>query len=627
MSLVAEVPGVVYAPDGRGVLCTWDAVPAVAPYVGKSVPSLPLTPLESLPGYAAYLEVLERNNIDPYPHQVSGAEFLANRAYGFLCHPMRAGKTLTTLLAAKLAGHRRILVLCPPISKWVWGDEVSKWLGTEALILSGLSRSRALRYCSVCKLSGRMPDGRRCPACRQRNGSTYGYHIIGVQETVEPTKRARDQGLVLHRCRKHPEVRSRPDEELRCPDCRAELREALLTSEVIVGNYDILFGRGYRTLTSRVEIREEYAGWSEPLSLLDFDLVILDESHYLRGFDTSYAKRGKMLSDRVQQMITHVPAAWLVTGTPIFGLVRDLYGQLSVATNGLYGDAREFTERYCGGHRGAYGWESKGRSNEEELKERLDVVMDIRQRSEIFKDMPQKQRRVLYIDNDKPIRRKISGGARGAVAKLIDAIAPKKHKAVVENVVPELAEGLKVYVLTYRPKHAERLANLLAKTMNSKQWRARMNMVRAEIFLGQNEAGISPRRRRQLAKSYVDHQGAAVFVATIGTMPASISLIGASMVHMADFDPSPSAMEQAEDRGYEPGTPGYSITHYVVRNSIDDDLAAVVIPKFETKDKLFNEENARNVLDAFNDDEETIEEVMRRHTAHLNEDDDEDDWM
>lgn len=627
MTLVSEIPGVSYAGNGEGVLCTWDAAPVVASRLQRTAPELPTTPLEQLPGYAAYTATLAANSIEPYPNQVEDAVFLANRPYAFLCNPMRSGKSLTTLLAAKLAGYQRILVLCPAISKWVWGDEVAKWLQREALILSGLSNSRALRYCAVCKSSGRMPDGSRCRACRQRNGSTYGYHIIDVHQTMEPTKRVSARGLVLHRCRKHPDVYSRPNEAVRCHKCRAELRDALTSSEIIVSSYDILTGKSYRTITSRVELRPDLPGWGKALSLLDFDLAIIDESHTLRGFDTSEAKRGKMLSDRVREMTARIPTVWMVTGTPIFGMVRDLYGQLNVATNGLYGDPKQFTERYCDGRHGAHGWEAKGRSNEEELKRRLDVIMVSRQRSEIHAHMPRKQRRVLYLDNDKPVRRRDSGSAIGTAGQLIDAVAPLKHEAVIENVVSELAEGLKVYVLTFRPKHAERLANLLAKKMNSRLWRTRMNSVKAEVFLGQTEAGISPKRRRQLAASYREHHGAAVFVATIRSMPASISLMGATMVHMVDFDTSPSAMEQAEDRGYEPGTTGYSVTHYVVRNSIDDDFAAVVIPKFETKDKMFNDENAKNVLDAFQSDEETVKEVMRRHTAHLSEADDDDDWM
>lgn len=628
MSLTTEIPGVVYSDDGQGVCTTWEALPIVAGKVGIEPVAPPAAALEELPGYPEFQALTESTPEAPRPYQVEDSTFLANRAYAFLCNPMRSGKSATALWGSILAKHNRVLILCPSIAKWVWGDEVHKWLGAEALILAGLSMSRVLQYCGTCKMRGRLPDGSRCPACRQRNGSTYGYKIIDIQETAEPRVRdVKREGALLWRCRKHPDVWSKPEEPRRCPECAREMVHALSTAKVVVANYDILAGKAYTDLRSRVEVRGDLRGWEQVLTQLQFDLAIVDESHTLRAFDTSEARRGKMVSDRVRNIVKGTPAVWMLTGTPIFGMVRDLYGQLDCASDGLWGNAPDFAKRYCGAYFGPHGMIATGRSNEEELRTRLAGIMVQRPRSEILSYMPAKQRRVIYIDNDKPIRRKRSASAVGTVAKLIDAIAPKKHDTVIQHVLPELAEGMKVYVLTFRPKHAERLAKELGKAMNKRDWRRRMNAQKAEIFLGQTERGIDPRRRRELAKAFCEHDGAAVFIATIRSMPGAVSLKGVQTVHMVDFDTSPSSMEQAEDRGYEPGIPGYSITHYVMRNSIDDDLSTVVLPKFRTKDAIFNDENAQNVLAAFDDEEETMAEVMARHTAHLNDNDDDDDWM
>lgn len=395
----------------------------------------------------------------------------------------------------------------------------------------------------------------------------------------------------------------------------------------MIVNYDILAGRGRRDKRGRIVQKKTEGGWADVMAALPFDLAVIDESHMLRGFEPSLKKTKTLIHSRVQNMTGHIPAVWCVTGTPIFGMVRDLYGQLNVMTNGLMGSPADWAKRYCDAKRGEYGWDTTGRSNEEELQARLATCMVARARSEILQDMPAKQRRVLYLENDKPKRHKITSDSKSTIAKMIDAIAVQKHNTVIANVLPELSEGLKVYVLTFRPKHAERLAKELAKKMNGRDWRTRMNAVKAEVFVGQTSSGIDPKRRRDLAKAFCAHQGAAVFVATILSMPGSISLKGVTNVHMVDFDTSPSSMEQAEDRGYEPGTTGYSITHYVVRNSIDDHLAAVVIPKFETKDRMLNDENAQNVLGAFANEQETLDEVLERHTAHLSADEDDDDWV
>lgn len=627
-SLVNEVPGLVYSPDNDGVLAPWWDVPMLAKRLGKPVPQLPEDPIDRLPGGSRYRQLLSELPNTPRPYQEEDAVWLANRPAAMLCLPMRAGKSLVALLGSVLADAKRILVLCPSISRWVWGDEANKWLGIEPVILEGLSRSRALQYCGTCKQSGRLPDGRRCPACKQRNGSTYGYQIHEVRSTEPPGKRALAKGVERWACRRHQTFQTDPEVVERCPRCKEAMAEVLFNERMLISNFEILRGKGFTDpVTRRVTMRDDMRGWSDLLSMLKFDLVIIDESHYLRGFDTSFRRQGKMMYDLVASIVDQVPMVWLLTGTPVYGLTRDLYGQLHVATGGLIGDPIHWTTRYCAGAQGEFGWVSTGRSNEEELKERLDTLMVIRPRSEILKYMPPKQRRVVYLETEKNVRRRTNGSAVGTVAKLIDAIAPVKHDTVIENVLSELAEGLKVYVLTFRPKHAERLHKLLTKKMNTRQWRARMNAVKAETWLGQTEAGITAKRRKMLADSFCEHKGAAVFVATIRSMPGSISLKGVTSVHMVDFDTSPASMEQAEDRGYEPGTTGYSITHYVVKNSVDDDLAAVVIPKFRTKDELLQDENAKNVLNAFDEkaEELVMSEVLKRHLAHLEDDDDEED--
>lgn len=623
-----QYPGIEYAPGGGGVMCSWDAIGPVASYLGKPTPEIPTLPLEALPGFAGYQELLSTRNFEPRPYQAEDAVFLANRAFAMLCNPMRTGKSLTALLGAKLAARKRILILCPSISKWVWGDEVAKWLGVESLVLSGLSHDRALRYCGVCRSRGRLEDGRRCPACRQRNGSSYGYHIHEILETTEPLKRDVKGGAVLLRCRKHQDVWSRTDAVERCWRCKDELAQVLASAPVVICNYDILQGKAFPTLSGRTELREGFNGWGEVLQRLEFDLAILDEAHVMRGFDTSYDKTDKMLSDRVRVICESIPQVWGVTGTPIFGLVRDLYGQLSAVSGGLFGDPKEFTTRYCAGHAGEYSWVAKGSSNEDELQARLRTFMISRPRSQILKDMPPKVRRVIYIDNPKPPRRNARGKVMGTLGSKLDQVAPVKHPVVLDAVITELAEGMKNYVLTYRPKHAEKFARLLAKEMNKRDWKRRMQHQRAEIFLGQKESQILPKKRRELAEDYRRHQGAACFIATIDSMPGSVSLKGVESTHMVDFHPdSPSAQEQAEERGYEPGIPGFVVTHYIVKNSADEDFAAILIPKWEAKDRVMDDENAKDTLAVLSpkQDASTLEEIMARHTAHLWDDDDDDD--
>lgn len=614
--LVGFLPGVTYAPGG--VACAWDAAGVVARFLGTDAPPLPTVKADALPGLAEYRRLGLGKVSRPYQHEDEA--FLVQRSAAMLCQPPRAGKTLTALAAACLMAAERVLVLAPAIAKWVWADEIAKWLGKSALLVEGLACSDVKRYCLACMQSGRAADGSRCPACRARNGSSYGYTITEVHKTEAPIVARAKEGDLRWRCRKHPEFDSDPDQPTRCERCLDDLIVELRKPGYVLCNYELLQAHAKRDKRGRVTAPKHLRGWAEVLASIQWDLVMLDESHELRGWDTTRKRRGKLRKDIVKRVVAGAPAVWGITGTPIFGYTRDLYGQLDVITNGMWGDPAIWANRYAGAVKGAYGMIADGSSNEDELAERLSVIKVQRPRSEILPYMPAKQRDVYYIDNPKPARRRRDGELPGTMGQLIAAIAPIKRPVIVDRVLEELSAGEKVYVLTFRRNSCEAMAKALETAIAKRAWRARMQAVNAQVFAAQTEAGIGPKARKQVARAFVDHQGAAVIVATIRSMRGALSLRGATRVHMADFDTDPSAMEQAEDRPFEPGSTGLSITHYVVRESIDDDLAASVIPKFRAKDRILNDENARDVIRAFatkQEAKETAEEAYRRHIAHL----------
>lgn len=613
------VPGVVYA--SNGVACTWDTAPLVAKILDVPVPEAPVDQVQAVPGLEEYRRLFPPDV--PRQYQKEDAVFLAQRRYALLCNPMRSGKSLTALMAATLTGAKRGLILCPSVAKWVWADEVAKWTGKRALLLDGLNCDMARLYCLTCMQRGRLPNGEHCPDCKARNGQSYGYNIFDVRATEEPLKR--DECDEWY-CRKHPERKVAAGEVEVCPLCRDELAEQLLTADWVICNYDLLTPKASRDKRGRAHMKGTMRGWRDALAKCQFEIALLDESHYLRSFTTAYSKQNSTRRAHVRKITDNVPIVWGITGTPIFGFVRDLWGQLDTISKGAFGDGIDFTRRYCAGVQGEYGWVAEGRSHEAELISRLNFIKIQRPRSEILKNMPAKQRRVLHIESEKTIPRRRNGTPRGSIGKMIAAVAPVKRPYVVANVLQELSEGLKSYVLTYRRNACEALGKAIEREMKKREWKNRMRSVNAEVWLGQTEAGMTAQARFEAARAFVEHQGAGVFIATIDSMPGGLSLRGATCVHMVDFHTSPSAMEQAEDRPYEPGSTGLSITHYAVKGSIDDDLEAIVIPKFQNKDKLLNDENAQHVLQAFNiteSEEETIEEVWARHCAHLGEDDEE----
>ncbi len=77
--------------------------------------------------------------LQPYPFQVDAINFLER--YGgraLLGDEMGIGKTIEALLYLKRHPELRpVVIVCPAVVKWKWQEEVTRWTGEEAVVLSG----------------------------------------------------------------------------------------------------------------------------------------------------------------------------------------------------------------------------------------------------------------------------------------------------------------------------------------------------------------------------------------------------------------------------------------------------------------------------------------------------------
>lgn len=646
--LSSKYPGVQRVKGG--VACAWDVVNIVRAAVEQ--PPLP-DPLRdknaavaALPGLARYKELGLGGKLRKY--QKEDAVYMALRDYCINGSQMRLGKTREALAAAVLVNARRVIIIGPAKSKWVWADELWSVLGEECLLLEGRSGTTARRYCGPCRSTGRV-GGKRCTACKARNGSSYGstlfeiLDLVAITETRVETDEERALRLALKpekrkttkkyqytplpavfKCPKHDDVTAAVPGP--CTACRAELHAAIAEARYIFCNFELTVEQQSLTAAGKVYYREDLPGWVPALQHHAFDVMIIDELHECRGLTTNQQNKGRSFKDKVRELAKPVPKVWGLTGTPVFGHTKDLYNQLDITTGGLYGkNFFPFVYAYCEAKRGEYGFEMNGRSERAvtELPERMNAFLFYRNRRDAIGDMPPKTRQVVRLEAPvkfAPRTADDEDGAGSKVAALIQAVAAAKRPFVVDNVIAELAEGNKVFVLAYHRASAEALATDLEKSFKAHSYVTRMRQVDATLWFahGAQDSKI----RTEYARAYREHEGAAVFVSTIDAMKGAISLKGCTSVHFADWHHSPGAMLQAEDRGYEPGTTGMAITYYVLKGSIDEHLEALLLPKFETLDKIAGEVAATEML-ALLVHEDPVDEIWAKLTA-LSAEDDED---
>jgi len=539
------LPGVSYT---KGYLSfSWECLPAAVSVLGVDTSGLP--PLDFSGVELAGLEEYERLFKDRLRgYQKGMVQFLALRAYAINGDPMRSGKTPTTLAAASLIGAKKVLIMCPSIAKMVWATELVKWMQQPSVILSGRAGEEARVFCVTCNGTGRDSDQKYCYACRAKNGQSYGYRIINDQ---------------------------------------AEAIEAIASNRFTIANYDILTPQMKRNEAGVRSERLDLQGWHKILGNAKFDLCIGDEGHILRG-RSKRDRAGESRRDKMVEICRFIERVWLLTGTPIFGRVADLWAMVDVLTDGLFGRPFfAFDARYCNGHKGEYGWVNDGMMNADELKSRLDVFMLKRDRKEILPELPPKTRQLVRIDASKATFQKPKKTGLTGLHAALRVTAGIKEPIVAEAVLNECAEGAKVVVFTYLRENAEGLAAAIGKGAEKDPRLKARNM-----RIWATNGDVSTDARFKQAQAFREWPGAACFVATIDSVPVAISLKGAQSVHFADLVFDPASLLQAEDRPYEVGTNGLAIVYYVVEKTVDEHVVELVLPKMEMMERVMSESAA-----------------------------------
>lgn len=618
---------------------------------------MPVTP-SALPGLEKYLAAGFKEKLRPY--QKEGVAFLVTRAYAVCADAMRLGKSVEALAASVLVDARRVLIICPETAKPVWRDEIAKWL-PEARIatLYGRGADELRVHCHACKGTGRVQtDGEpaHCPSCKAANGSSYGYQLVTpaasrlkLPKLGAPVDVLMEGPTWAHLRRElgvqpaaHFEgaLRTWPDwDELYIKDCkrtaqRAAQREAheeLEKATHVLCNYDLLVAQTDKSATGKLGVRMDLPGWSSALAAIPFDVALVDEAHLLRGFSTAVSRRGQTRRDQCRATLAGVPRVWALTGTPIFGYVRDLWGMFDTISNGLFGTFFNFTARYCDGHKSEFGWTADGSSAfVPELMERASWLMIKRSRQDVEADLPAQQYQIVRIEKDKvdaKALRAAGAALRAAIApgqvqgkgigRALTALTPLKIPVLVENVLAEVSEGTKVVVFSYLRETAEVIHEALKTAFAAKENRVKMRECRAQLWLAHGEQSADV--RHAYAKAFRAHTGGGSFCTTIDSMQVAVSLGGAKTNHFPELHYSPSAILQAKERLNEVGSRGISNVFYVVEHSYDDKMLDVLLPKMRTLEEALGDRDAALFGAAHNEDrpEESLDDAVARLTAHL----------
>lgn len=277
-----------------------------------------------------------------------------------------------------------------------------------------------------------------------------------------------------------------------------------------------------------------------------------------------------------------------------------------------------FHKRYCDGHKSEYGWVADGRSDlaETELAKRLELLMIKRDRSVIWKDTPPKMYDVIRIETgvkDEKIVGRLANET--SLFKELEKTLEFKIEAICEKVMPELIVGEKTIIWTLTRSSVDIMADAMEKETSSKDVSARMRETRCRIWATHGDASV--KTRFDIATDFREHKGSGVLIATMDSIPDSISLFGATTEHYAQLHYLPGPMEQTANRPYLEGVSRLHIFYYIAKGTIDEHMERLLLPRLMTADKIGKSGDAVAQAAVFSKKKETFQDFIARLTANM----------
>ena len=333
-----------------------------------------------------------------------------------------------------------------------------------------------------------------------------------------------------------------------------------------------------------------------------FDLVIIDEAHYIQN---KQAQRTKIANDICKK----VGKVWLLTGTPMTSRPINYFNLLELVDSPVAYNWMAYAIRYCEGYQFNVGnrkvWNVNGAANLIELRDRTKTHV-LRRLKEDILDLPDKIITPVYLrlkskqyealmgeyydwyDNSEE-----SSSLTVQFSKLMkvrQVIAEEKVRDTIEIAQNIIEQGKKVIIFTN-----------FTDTLN----KIKSHFGKAAVAL---DGKMSKPARQHSVDEFQNNEKVTVFVGNLKAAGVGITLTAAEAVIMNDLSFVPSDHSQAEDRAYRYGQKSnVSVFYPIFENSIEGIIYDILSQKkniFETV--MGDNENRGDVL------EEILNTIARR---------------
>jgi SNF2 family DNA or RNA helicase len=305
----------------------------------------------------------------------------------------------------------------------------------------------------------------------------------------------------------------------------------------VIINYDIL--KNFHSLPKDSDKKTK---------ILDsnFDLVIIDEAHYVSN---GKAQRTKL----VNNLTTKIGRLWLLSGTPMTSRPMNYYNLLKLVESRVANNWINYVRRYCDGKQIFRGyrkiWLTFGATNLEELRDKTNDKV-LRRLKEDVLDLPDKIITPIHMELKSKLyenemgeyldwkRQHRGSGLSIQLAKLMKVrqiIAIEKVKETIQLIDQCLQQDKKIIVFT---NFTEPLMTLYEKYKKE------------SVILN---GTMKKEDRQESVDRFQNDDKIKIFIGNVKAAGVGITLTAAEVVIFNDLSFVPSDMSQCEDRAFRIG--------------------------------------------------------------------------
>lgn len=346
------------------------------------------------------------------------------------------------------------------------------------------------------------------------------------------------------------------------------------------------------------------------LQSVKIEASIVDEFHFIKS---NSAQRTKL----VKNLVRHMPSIILLSGTPMLSRPVELFNGLNLMDPYVWNNWMAYTKKYCGGWQSPWGWDVRGASNVEELKQRISKYFLRRTKEDVLPELPPKRFIDVPVELDSDIKSKYEL-AMDSFIEYLRKVKSKKEQDIQRTLQAEklvrLGE-LRQLTTQGKIKPAEELIKnildsdqkLIVFSCYNEPLEYLENKFKKEAVL------ITGKTPELLRKSYInqfqENPKIKLFLGGIKSAGVGITLTAASNVMFIDYSWVPADHSQAADRCHRIGQTAESINIYQLytKGTIDEKMKDILLKKQAIFDKLINESDLAkptkiNLIDNLIDD-------------------------